>query len=290
MPSRPQTSQALFALLLTSLLMPARAHADMLVLSHEFTADEAHAAGGRLGRQGDVEWLAVRGGRDRPRRLLSLEVPTCPHAVVELRGNVRGRDISPAAQLVLWLDYGEGHRYRVATDGAGATAALEGSFESRPFRIPYAGREGDTLRRIELELELPGRGVVAISPLRLVALDQRGLPARMRPWFAGTDVDPLFGPVGLGLLGCALFVGLLAIVGRLRDLALSILRLVSLAGLLLMGAGGFGMSQSQPAAVTLPLLGAGGIALVFALLLYGPTARRFRTAEIKRLPHPPRAH
>ena len=42
------------------------------------------------------------------------------------------------------------------------------------------------------------------------------------------------------------------------------------------------MFRGQPPEVYLPLLGAGGITLVFALLLYGPTVRRFDTAESKR--------
>jgi len=114
--------------------------------------------------------------------------------------------------------------------------------------------------------------------------------ARARPWFADEQVAPLFMPVGFGLLAIALAVGLCAILGLFRDLALLTLRIVAFAGLLVLGAGGFGMSQSQPPEVYLPLLGAGGITLVFALMLYGPTLRRFRTVELERLPRLPRAH
>jgi len=62
------------------------------------------------------------------------------------------------------------------------------------------------------------------------------------------------------------------------------LKLGASVGALTMSAAGFGMSQAQPSEVYLPLLGAGGITLVFALLLYGPTRRRFRTAEENRMP------
>jgi len=276
--------------LLLPFVDPGQARADVLVLTHEFTPQEASAAGGRLGQKDGVAWLALRGGRAEPRTLVTLEVPPMPHAVLELRGHVRGQDIAPAAELVMWLDYGEGHRYRVATDGLGPTSPLEGTFESRAFAIPYAGREGDTLQTVELQLLLPGHGVVALGPVRLVALDQVGLSARARPWFADEQVAPLFMPVGFGLLAIALAVGLCAILGLFRDLALLTLRIVAFAGLLVLGAGGFGMSQSQPPEVYLPLLGAGGITLVFALMLYGPTLRRFRTVELERLPRLPRAH
>ena len=271
---------ALLPLLL--LLTPRAARADVVVLRHEFTAEEAATAGADFGQRDGEAWLVFRGGSETPKHLITLPVSDVPHPVVELRGMMLGRDVSPAAAIVVWLDYGEGHRYSVATDGAGDFASASGTFEARPFRIPYVGREGDTLRSVEVTLDLPGRGVVAVGPLRLVALDGPWLPARMRPWFEDAAVWPLFMPVGLGLLGTLLFVGLLGAIGRLRSLALLLLRLGVSSGALTLVAGGVGMGRHQPPEVYLPLLVAGGVTLVFALLTYGPTVKRFDTAEAKR--------
>lgn len=272
--------RALALYLALTLLAPALARADRTVLETDWAElAEAQDLPGEVlvpaGRQEAVLHLEATGVHSSV-EVLVLEHPALERAVFELRGVVRTEGVEPAGMLEMWVDYGPHGRFFSRTQGQGTHAPLVGTSDGfRRFVVPFTGRDGQPVERIELYVVLPAQGVVELGGIRLVEIDQVGLSAIHGAWwdqYTGKLIT-YAGSAGIGLLGC--LVGLLALFRLGSGLVMFLLHLmlVSCMGLGLCGV--IAMGFEQEGSVYFPFLVMGGVGIVCAVALYTPVRRRF---------------
>lgn len=104
-------------------------------------------------------------------RLLTIEKPQIGETKYALSGEMRYENVQGSAYLEMWSVFPEGSYFtRTLGDrGSGPMSQLAGTSAWREFTLPF-DRTGtaDAPTRIEVNLFLPGRGVVFVGPLRLV--------------------------------------------------------------------------------------------------------------------------
>lgn len=263
-----------------ALLLPGVARADRTVLETGWAelAESGELPGEVLVPAGrDQAVLRVEAtGSHSAAEVLVLERPPLSRSVFELRGVVRTEGVDPAGMLEMWVDYGPHGRFFSRTQGQGTHAPLTGTSDGfRRFEVPFTGREGQVVERIELNVVLPAHGTVELGPIRLVEMDQEGLSAIRGPWWDQRtgDLITYVGSAGVGLLGC--LVGLLALFRLGRGLVIALLNTMLVLSMAtgLSGAVAMGFEQAGP--VFFPLLVIGGVGIVCAVALYTPVRRRF---------------
>ena len=106
-------------------------------------------------------------GRTAP--LLIIDNPPVTDSCYAITGAVRYEGVEGSGYLEMWNEFAGGRRFFSRTLlGSGAMGKITGSSPWRTFRLPFYGRRGDRPQRLEINLVLPGRGRVWISPVKLV--------------------------------------------------------------------------------------------------------------------------
>lgn len=201
-----------------------------------------------------------------------------------LRGRIRYQKVEGEGYLEMWSVFPDGNRYftRTLLD-AGPLARIEGSSEGRDFAL-FFDASGATAPPEELvvNLVLPGRGEVSLSPMALVQL-------------AGEEAFPLGAagaPSSVGLVGglagagvgvfCGV-LGLLGGLGRARSFVLSGFTLIGLGGggALIFAAVQYFRGSSGDVLYPLTLIGA--VSLVVSATLIPFLGRRYQASELRRL-------
>jgi hypothetical protein len=231
--------------------------------------------------------LRVSSPDGRPVRLPVLRIPGpgisgFPYAIT---GTVRHEGVAGQGYLELWSVFPDGGRYFSRTLGAGPLRALEGRSDWRPFVLPFFA-EPATPRPVSLELNvvLPGAGVVELGPLRLVQYRPGEDPLAVAgAWWSDRAGGLVGGLGGAALGGVGALAGWLAARGKARRLVVGLASAVVTLGLLALLAGGVAWMRGQPYAVYYPLLlgGALGAGLFGAML--GVLRRRYAEVELRRM-------
>ncbi len=223
-----------------------------------------------------------------PLRLVEIEAPPIATRVYALRGTLRYEGVEGEGFLEMWSVFPDGSRYFSRTLApSGPLRSLVGSSPWRTFVLPFESAAGfPAPARLEVNLVLPGRGVVELGPLELVAFapgeDPLALPGQ---WWTTRHAGLVGGAVGLLLGTLGALAGVLAARRRAPRLLAAIPVTMGIAGLAALAAGLVAVAMGQPWAVYYPLLLGGGIATALAVVLRATLRRRSAFDAL----HPPRA-
>ncbi len=102
--------------------------------------------------------------------LLTIEKPPINATKYALKGVIRYEDVKGPAYLEMWSVFPNGRYFArtLGTPGSGRMSQLAGTSSWREFTLPFDSTGESAPTRIEVNLFLPGRGVVFVGPLSLV--------------------------------------------------------------------------------------------------------------------------
>jgi hypothetical protein len=106
-------------------------------------------------------------------RLLTIVTPPLKARQYAVMGEVRYENIQGMAYLEMWNEFPHGRFFSRTMEepGSGAMGQLTGTSDWCPFTLPFDQQKiASPPNRIEVNLHLPGRGVVIVGPLRLCEL------------------------------------------------------------------------------------------------------------------------
>lgn len=276
---------------LASVLLAAPMTAEKIVRRISFSALKAE---GRLA-SGDVvpegtgsrdESLRVAnpGGAPRTIPLFTIDSPGVTVPRYLLAGQVRGEGIEGRAYLEMWSFFAGGGQYfsRTLAD-AGPMGSLSGTFDSRPFMLPFTAEPGMKLEKLAVNVAFPGRGTVSLSNLTLEELDRDEHFFPTGAWLTPRQIS-LFGGVGGSILGVfGALVGVLASRGRARGLVLGILKGMFAFGVVALVGAVFAQGLVQPPQLLATLLLLGVLCTVLPLSLFGRVRRQYDERELRRM-------
>jgi hypothetical protein len=223
-------------------------------------------------------------GAPRVRPLFTIDRPGVKNPRYVLSGYVHGEGIEGRAYLEMWSFFAGGGQYFSRTLAeTGKMASLTGTFNSRPFLLPFTAEPGMTLEKLAVNFAFPGRGTVFLERLLLVELDSEEYFFSDGAWLTPRQISLLGGIGGgaLGLLGA--LVGLLASRGQARSLVLGLLKGMLAFGIAALLAAMFGLWLTQPPAILYTLLLLGVLCTVLPAGLLGKVRRQYEEREFQRM-------
>jgi hypothetical protein len=181
------------------------------------------------------------------REVLSIDAPAITSHQYALVGRVKYENVESDGYLEMWSHFGErGAFFSRTLADAGPMKKLSGSSDWRLFRLPFTSNgQMPPPERLVVNVVLPARGVVTLSPLTLV---QGGGSA----WWSERQAGAWGGLLGgaLGILGG--LVGGLASKRKGRTWVMFTLHSMIGLGVLGLIAGGIAVLRSQPYHVYFP--------------------------------------
>ena len=193
-------------------------------------------------------------------------------------GRVRYEGVEGAGYLEMWSVFADGGRYFTRTlAGSGPLGKLHGTSGWRAFELPFFLEGNAPPNRLELNVVLPGRGIVVLGPLSLAPA---GSAAGWWSERTAGVVGAIAGSV-IGLIG-AVF-GVLAARARARRFVIGALLGMVAIGAVLLGVDVVAVVTGQPSHVWYPVLLAGAIPFVLGLALWRPVRGRYAEVELRRM-------
>jgi len=277
--------------LLLSLLVCLRTQAAEEVLQEvswaTLKADGKLAAGEVLAPDATLkaEPLKVVNETSEPKtvNVLTLEKPgiTKPHYV--LSGQVRYEAVEGKAYLEMWSHFADGSAFFTRTLAqSGPLQAVSGTSGWRPVRLYFdASGAKAAATKLVLNVVLPGKGTVYLSPFKLTQQDTAVQDAGA--WWGDRGGGILGGILGtlLGLIGAA--IGILSSQGKARGLVTGTLKATLACGVVLLIAGSVALWQAQPYAVYYPLVLLGLLATVLPAAMLPVVRKRYEDIELRKM-------
>jgi hypothetical protein len=222
------------------------------------------------------------------RDLFILNDPPITHPRWALVGRVRYTDVEGKGLLEMWSEIeGESFFSRTLSE-SGPMAAFTGSSDWRTVILPFhSDPEDPPPQTIALNVQLPGKGTVWLSDLRLMQFGPHEDPvaAVLWPgaWWTGRQAGLLGGAIGalLGLLGA--LIGIFAGLGRARTFVIWGLRIAPVTGGILLAGGLLALLAGQPWWVFHPLLLVGAIWLAVPLAVRKRVQQQYEEAEMQKM-------
>ena len=142
----------------------------------------------------DKKFLRVESANSSGLRvaLLKIEDPQITRSFYAVRGEIRYEDVQGDGFLEMWNIFPPGNKgapegkfYSRTLGSSGEMGKISGTSQLRTFMLPF-NRTGAATppSRLELNLILPGKGVVHIGPLELVEYAASGAPAMAGAWWS----------------------------------------------------------------------------------------------------------
>src|SRR5207245_437754 len=96
-------------------------------------------------------------------------------------------DVEGSGYLEMWSRFPQGRFFSRTLEASGPLGSLRGSSDWRPFVLPFFnGPGGAPPQELTVGVVLPGRGTVAVGPLRLVQFaDDENPLAAGGAWWGG---------------------------------------------------------------------------------------------------------
>ncbi|MCC6232838.1 MAG: hypothetical protein IT580_09360 [Verrucomicrobiales bacterium] len=252
------------------------------------------------GAVGGRSLLRVVNETDQPRlvRLLTLVDPGVTQRVYSVVGEIRYEGVVGDGFLEMWNCFppavpgGQEGRYfsRTLGDG-GRMGKLSGRSEWRDFELMFDRTGASTPpHRLEINLHLPGRGVVDFGPVRLEGYVEAGArsapipPGRVEgAWWSSRTGGVIGGTLG-AIWGVFMgMAGALAGRGKARTLVVRGFALIMVLGAVLTLAGIVAAAFRQPHSVWFALFLPGIIALGLVPGQLGAARRRYADLELRRM-------
>jgi hypothetical protein len=231
--------------------------------------------------------LRVVGTSGRAWALARIDQPAVRSPAWVITGDVRYQGVEGQGYLEMWSFFPDGGRYFSRTLGTiGPMAALSGSSEWRPFRLPSTNRpDGPAPVALEVNLVLPGKGTVDIGSMRLLQLTvgENPLGVASGAWLTDRQAGWLGGVGGslVGVLGA--LAGWLGGRGKAARFVLPLTATLAVVGSLLSLVGLTALLLKQPYAVWYTMLLGGTISGVVMGMAFVQFRARYREIELRRI-------
>jgi hypothetical protein len=227
-------------------------------------------------------------------QLLKIEKPPVSKTFYALVGEVKYEQVQGDGYLEMWSCFSppkpgqpEVKAFSRTLGESGEMGKLAGTSDWRPLMLPFdsTGASGP-LVRIEVNLVLPGKGVVYLGPLKLVEYsgspyDRRGSSAGA--WWSGRTAG-FVGGISGGTVGClASLLAWLASKGRARPFVVGASVLLIGLGGLSAAAGLVALGLKQPYEVWFPLLLLGVLLLAIVPVRLKQFQRHYHELELRRM-------
>ena len=222
--------------------------------------------------------LVSQSGKGAVFRLAEIHNPAIRGDQYAVVGRVRYAGVEGSGYLEIWSVFAGGSRYFTRTlAGSGTLARLHGTSAWRLFRLPFFLEGHPPPTRLELNVVLPGRGVVVLGPL---SLEQS---ANEATWWSERTAGLLGAIVGsvIGLAGAV--VGVFAARGRARRFVVLVLLGMVASGALLLGISVAAVAAGEPSHVWYPALLGGVITFTLGVILLRPLRRRYADIELRKM-------
>ena len=237
-------------------------------------------------RVGDSLKLENDGAQPRTFRLLVLPQPGIVSPAYAIDGQLKYEGVEGTGYLEMLNHFPGDKVYFTRTMAAfGDMRGIQGSSDWRAFSLPFYARDDsgwleDRPEKLELNLVLPGKGVVYV---RSVSLAQDKDENQAQAWWGARASGAMGGVFGgtMGVLGA--ITGILASRGKARGFVLGVYWGLLGVGLCLLAVGIFAVIRHQPYAVYFAPLFAGGLASILSLALMPVVRRRYRDQELRRM-------
>ena len=218
--------------------------------------------------------------------VLTIDEPKVTQSVYSIRGQVSCDGVEGEGYLEMLSHFPRGGPFYSRTvQGSGRMAKLTGSSGWRPFVLPfYITKTSDRPTKLVINVVLPGRGQVRLSPVRLAQYEKGEDPLAIPGQWWTDRQGGWIGAIGggaMGLLGA--LIGCLGGAGKARGFVIGALKAMFLIGLAALVAGVAAVIQSQPYGVYYPLLLMGGLLTVLPLGLIPVVRKRYEQIELRRM-------
>lgn len=229
--------------------------------------------------------LTVTSARDEGLTLTIAEVdePGITKQRYAVKGRVRYKDVAGKGYVEMWSVFPDGRYFtRTLADG-GPMGALAGSSDGRPIILPFDSTSAPSPPQgLIVNVVLPGRGEVTLSPMTLVELEAGDWPSSTSGAVYG--MWGVWGGLGGALLGIvAGLLGWLGGLGKARSLVLTGFRAIMILGAAALVAGLVALLKGQGYDVYYPLLLIGVLSLLVPLTVLPRLRKRYEELELRRM-------
>jgi hypothetical protein len=253
--------------------------------------------GGEVVSMGGESVLKIENTNDSPLQLNLFKIvkpPAASNAVYAITGRVKYEKVQGDGYLEMWNFFPpirpglpEGQYFSRTLGDAGEMAKITGTSDWRKLSLPFdpTGASGAPTR-LEINLVLPGRGTVYLSPLKLIqypgSKSSAGASSANAWWSedAATWISVVGGPA-IGCLGALL--GWLAGNGKARKLVLAAWKCCIAGGIFALIAALVALAVGQPVYVWVPLLIFGIIPTVVFSVIWPSARKRYDDLELRRM-------
>jgi hypothetical protein len=214
------------------------------------------------------------------------EVPGVTQSRYAVRGDVSHRGIEGEGYLEMWNVFPDGGKYFTRTIApSGPLKSLTGDSDWRPFVLPFFITEGDERpERLIVNVVLPGDGVVALSPLRLIQYASHEDPLAQEGQWWGVATGGLVGGVLGSVLGClGGLIGWFGSKAKARRFVIGALACLMILGIASLVLGGVALFRSQPYTVYYPLVLLGIIATLVPAFALPLARKRYMGLELRKM-------
>ncbi len=214
--------------------------------------------------------------------LATIEEPGIDATRYAVAGRLRHEDVDGVGYMEMWSHFPDGSFFFSRTLGdTGPMQSLQGTSDWREFLLPFTtGDEPMRPSRLVINLVLPGRGAVYVSPLRVVQYREE---RRVAAWWSPRTGGLIGGFLG-SILGCAgAFVGVLLSRGKGLGSIEALTKAAVLIGCGVLACGLAGKALGQPRAVTYPLLLNGFLWTAIPSGLLPVVRRRRKAIELRKM-------
>ena len=279
---RPLALASLFAVLAGA--RPAAAERVVRDISWSALKADGKLAGGEI-LPGNLLRVANPDGAPRTVPLFALDAPGVRSSRYEIRGEVRGAGLEGTGYLEMWSFFPGGGRYFSRTlASAGPMRSLSGTFDARPFLLPFTAEPGMAPERLAVSVAFGGKGSVTLGKVQLAELDSGDeFGAVPGAWLSPSEVGRAGSIVGgvLGTLGA--LVGVLASRRIARPVVMALLYFALGVGVLSLFGAAAAWWAGQPRDVTYGLTLLGVIAIAVPGSLLGHVKRQYEEVELRRM-------
>jgi hypothetical protein len=216
-------------------------------------------------------------GAPRTVTILTVSDPGVRRSRYAIEGQVRYEGVVGVGYLEMWNRFPQGRFF--------SRTRLEGSSDWRPFVLPFSNQPGGPPpKELIVNVVLPGRGTVAVGPLRLVQFGDDEDPLAVKgAWWSGRTGGLVGGLTG-GLIGClGALVGVLGGLGKARSVVMGLLTAMLAFGVAALALGVVAVLRSQPYEVFYPLLIVGFVCGTVPLFSLPALRRRYEELELRRM-------
>ncbi|MCI0638288.1 MAG: hypothetical protein L0Y72_05925 [Gemmataceae bacterium] len=213
-------------------------------------------------------------------KVLEIEQPQVPSHQYQLSGKIKYENVQGVGYVEMWSAFDDGlpPRFSRTLAETGPMGKISGNSAWRDLVLPFYSEPGNLPTKIWVNVVLPGKGNVFLSPLETgVAgpLDSGWWGERSAGWIGG------LGGAFVGILGGT--IGVLAGLGKARRLVIGLCIFCIAIGVTAFLVGVVAVLVGQPWHVCYPLLMGGGIAASVCGFNLPGINRRYQQLELRRM-------